>query len=115
VEIRRVDNKLKKLSTKYGTEISNAQKAVMAKSSEVPYVLDDDGEFLQFCARALPCMLFYRGREVGRRRIDRDQVKLAFANQPDVYNSVFPRRSMRAQRARGKARLNVISFNGLSR
>jgi hypothetical protein len=117
VEIRRVDNKLKKLSTKYGTEISNAQKAVMAKSSEVPY--DPSTTTVNFSNSALGRylgMLFYRGEgKSDDARIDRDQVKLAFANQPDVYKFGLPP-SLDAELnvPRGKARLNVISFNGLS-
>lgn len=117
VEIRRIDNKLKFISTKYGTAITNAQKSITDKSSEIPY--DPDATLVKFSNSALARylgMLFYRGE--GKRddaRIDRDQVKLAFANQPAVYNFQLPS-SLESELdvPRGKARLNVVSFNGLS-
>jgi hypothetical protein len=117
VEIRRVDNKLKNLSTKYGTEISNAQKSVMAKSSDVPY--DPATTTVNFSNSALGRylgMLFYRAEgKSDDARIDRDQVKLAFANQPNVYKfGLPPSLDDELSVPKGKARLNVISFNGLS-
>ncbi|ULQ60837.1 hypothetical protein K7I13_06110 [Brucepastera parasyntrophica] len=117
VEIRRSDNKLKHLATKYGAVTTNAQQAVLAKSSDVPY--DPEAVQTNFSNSALARylgMLFYRGE--GKRddaRIDRDQVKLAFANQPTVYN--FPLPSTLDDELNvpaGMARLNVISFNGFS-
>lgn len=117
VEIRRIDNKLKYLSTKYGTMITNAQKAVMDKSTEIPY--DKDAMTANFSNSALAQylgMLFYRAE--GKRddaRINRDQVKLAFANQPSLYAFPLPadlddELSVPA----GKARLNVLGFTGPS-
>lgn len=48
-------------------------------------------------------------------RIDRDQIKLAFANQLAVYPFPVPK-SINEELSipRGKARINVLSFNGLS-
>jgi hypothetical protein len=117
VEIRRVDNKIKFLSTKYGTAITNAQKAVMEKNSGIPY--DPSTATVHFTSSALASylgMLFYRAEgKSDDARIDRDQVKLAFANQPSMYSFGLPSTlDQELDVAPGKARLNVISFNGLS-
>lgn len=117
VEIRRIDNKLKFLSTKYGTAISNAQSAVLEKSSDIPY--DSSSARVEFTNSALARyigMLFYRAEGKGDdARIDRDQVKLAFANQPAVYGFPLPK-SLDDELSvpKGKARLNIISFSGLA-
>ncbi len=117
VEIRRVDNKLRYLSTKYGSEITNAQKNVMSKSSEIPY--DPEAATVKFSNSALARylgMLFYRGEGLrDDARIDRDQIKLAFANQASIYKFKVPTSiSDDLDIPAGKARLNVISFNGFS-
>lgn len=117
VEVRRIDNKLKYLSVKYGNAITNAQSAVMEKSSSIPY--DSEAARVEFTNSALARylgMLFYRAD--GMRddaRIDRDQIKLAFANQPSVYDFPLPS-SIEAELdvPKGKARLNVVSFSGFS-
>ncbi len=118
VEIRRVDNKLKFLSTKYGTAISNAQSAVLEKTSdEIPY--DSEEARVEFTNSALGrylSMLFYRGEgKWDDARIDSDQIRLAFANQPRVY-AFAPPASLPDELSvpAGKARLNVVSFSGLS-
>ena len=117
VEIRRLDNKLQYLSTKYGTEITNAQQAVMEKSSDIPY--DPGTASVTFSNSALGRylgMLFYRSEnQYDDARIDRDQIKLAFANQPTVYNFQLPD-SLEEDLdvPKGKARLNIVSFNGLA-
>lgn len=117
VEIRRIDNKLKFLSTKYGTMTTNAQKAVMDKSSEIPY--DRSAMTANFTNSALAQylgLLFYRAEgKADDVRINRDQIKLAFANQPSVYRFPLPS-SLDDEVAvpEGKARLNVVSFTGPS-
>lgn len=117
VEIRRIDNKIKYLSTKYGVAITNAQKTVLNKSSDVPY--DASAATIGFSNSALGRylgMLMYRSENKDDdARIDRDQVKLAFANQPTIYD--FPLPSSLDDELfipRGMARLNVLSFSGLS-
>lgn len=117
VEIRRVDNKLRYISTKYGTEITGAQKTLMEKSSEIPY--DPEAASVNFSNSALARylgMLFYRGEgKQDDARIDRDQVKLAFANQGAMYPFKLPSTlDDELDIPKGKARLNVVSFNGLS-
>jgi uncharacterized protein len=117
VEIRRIDNKLKFLSTKYGTAITNAQSAVLEKSNDIPY--DSSASRVEFTNSALGrylSMLFFRSEgKSDDARIDRDQIKLAFANQPAVYGFPLPS-SLNDELSvpKGKARLNVISFSGLS-
>lgn len=117
VEIRRIDNKVKFLSTKYGTQITGAQSAVLEKSDSIPY--DSEASRSEFTNSALANylgLLFYRS--IGKNddaRIDRDQVKLAFANQPHIYGFPLPT-SLNDELVvpKGKARLNVVSFSGLS-
>lgn len=117
VEIRRIDNKLKFISTKYGTAITGAQSAALEKTSEIPY--DPAAATVKFSNSALArylSMLFYRSEgKDDDARIDRDQVKLAFANQPSVYTFPLPKSlDNELSIPKGKARLNVISFNGPS-
>lgn len=117
VEVRRINNKLKFISTKYGTSITGAQSALLEKSSEIPY--DSEAARVEFTNSALAnylAMLFYRSEGLSDdARIDRDQIKLAFANQPAVYTFPLPK-SIDSELVvpRGKARLNVISFSGPS-
>lgn len=117
VEIRRIDNKLRYLSTKYGTMITNLQRSMLEQKIDVPY--DPDAAAVVFTDSALArymSMLFYRGEGLWDDvRIDRNFVKLAFANQPSMYP--FPPPSSideESEIPEGKARLNVISFNGFS-
>lgn len=116
VEVRRIDNKIKFLSTKYGTVISNSQKAVLEKSEEIPY--DPQLATIHFSNSALGQylgMLFYRSAgKMDDARINRDQVKLSFANQPHMYGFPFPS-SLEEDYSvpSGKARLNILSFTGL--
>jgi len=117
VEVRRIDNKLKYLSTKYGTMITNAQKAVLDKSGDIPY--DASATTVNFTNSALAQylgMLFYRAEgKSDDARINRDQIKLAFANQPALYGFPLPANlDDELSIPAGKARLNVISFNGPS-
>jgi len=115
VEIRRIDNKIKFLSTKYGTAITNSQKAVMGKSSEIPY--DPESATIKFSNSALAQylgMLFYRSEgKFDDARINRDQVKLSFANQPHMYGFALPSSlDDDLNVPAGKARLNVLCFTG---
>jgi hypothetical protein len=120
VEIRRMNNKLQYLSTKYGNAISNLQKSILensVNSVKIPY--DPETMRSSFSNSALGRylgMLFYRGRGLmDDARIDRDQVRIAFANQPSVYDFEIPA-SLEEELdiAPGKARVNILSFTGLS-
>ncbi len=117
VEIRRIDNKLKYISTKYKRAISNAQRAALDKKNTVPY--DPEQATVKFTNSALArylSMLMYRGEgKYDDARIDRDNVRLAFADQPSVYT--FPPPASLDDELnvpKGMARLNVISFYGPS-
>jgi hypothetical protein len=117
VEVRRIDNKLRALSTKYGTTITNLQKTMLEQEIDVPY--DSESVAVEFTNSALArymSMLFYRSEGLlDDARIDRNFVKLAFADQPKMYP--FPPPSSLDEESEipsGKARLNIIGFNGLS-
>jgi hypothetical protein len=117
VEIRRMNNKLQYLSTKYGNAISNLQKSALENSVNVPY--DPETARSSFSNSALGRylgMLFYRSRGLmDDARIDQDQVRIAFANQPSVYGFELPA-SLEEELdiPPGKARVNILSFTGLS-
>lgn len=117
VEIRRIDEKLKFLTIKYGTGITAAQEALLDNGVSVPY--DSNAASVNFSNSALARylgMLFYRAQGLyDDARIDRDQIRLAFANQPEVYKFRIPSSvDEELEIPRGKARLNVIGFTGLS-
>ncbi|MDR1637285.1 MAG: hypothetical protein LBR93_08095 [Treponema sp.] len=116
VEIRRMSNKLQNLSVKYGAILTNLQKKALEEEAAVP---PDENAPSQFSDSALARyigMLFYRGS--GRwddARIDRDRLRVAFANAPEVYP--YPEPSSLGEDLSipgGMARLNVIAFGGLS-
>ncbi len=115
VEIRRIDNKLKHLSSKYGVATTNAQRAALEKNRNVPY--DADAHSAKFANSALARylgMLFYRADGLyDDARIDRDQIKLAFANHKHVYGFPVPS-SLDEELSvpRGMGRINVIGFSG---
>jgi hypothetical protein len=117
VEIRRMNNKLQYLSTKYDNAISNLQKSALENSVKIPY--DPETVRDSFSNSALGRylgMLFYRGRGLmDDARIDQDQVRIAFANQPAVYG-FEPPASLEEELdiPPEKARVNILSFTGLS-
>ncbi|MDR1949896.1 MAG: hypothetical protein LBQ38_10935 [Spirochaetaceae bacterium] len=117
VEIRRMNNKLQFLSSKYGVITSNLQKQALESSAAIPY--DPESATVQFSDSALARylgLLFYRGiGQYDDARIDRDHLKLAFANAPSVYTYPPPQSlEEELEIPPGKARLNVIGFSGLS-
>ncbi|GHT91710.1 hypothetical protein FACS1894140_2730 [Spirochaetia bacterium] len=116
VEIRRMNNKIQFLSSKYGVITSNLQKKALEESAEIP--ADTKGE-MRFSDSALARylgLLFYRG--TGRyddARIDQDHLKIAFANAPGVYTFPLPSSiDDELEIPKGKARVNVLAFGGLS-
>jgi hypothetical protein len=117
VEIRRSNNKLRALSTKYGTMITSLQRSMLEQEIDVPY--DAEAASTAFTDSALAryvSMLFYRGENLWDDvRIDRNFIKLAFANQPSLYPFPLPSSiDEESEIPSGKARLNLISFNGFS-
>jgi hypothetical protein len=115
VEIRRMNNKLAFLASKYGIIVDNMQKTALSEGTEIPP--DPAAGQTTFTNSALARylgMLFYRGNgKLDDARIDRDQIRLAFANNPAVY-SYPPPRSLDDELPipNGKARFNVIAFSG---
>ncbi|MDR1302785.1 MAG: hypothetical protein LBK43_10010 [Treponema sp.] len=116
VEIRRMNNKLRVLSAKYGELRTNLQQKALAEGGSVPPNPEASTQFSDSALARYLGMLFYRA--VGNyddARIDRDQLKVAFANAPSVYTYPVPH-SLDEELGipSGKARLNVIGFSGLS-
>ena len=117
VEIRRIDNKIRYLSTKYGTVLTKVQQDLLSKDDSIPY--DPEAARVYFTdsafARYLGMLLYRADGNYDSARIDRDKIRLAFANQPTMYNFPLPRSlSEELDIPRGKARLNIVSFNGPS-
>ncbi|GHV60342.1 hypothetical protein AGMMS49587_01330 [Spirochaetia bacterium] len=116
VEIRRMNNKIQFLASKYGIITSNLQKKALEESTAIPPDPNGDAHFSDSALARYLGLLFYRG--TGRfddARIDRDQLKIAFANAPDIYTHPLPSSiNDELEIPDGKARLNVLAFGGLS-
>ncbi|MDR2634264.1 MAG: hypothetical protein LBC51_11695 [Treponema sp.] len=116
VEIRRMNNKLRFLASKYGELKTNLQQKALAEGGEVPPNPESPVQFSDSALARYLGMLFYRG--IGNyddARIDGDSLKVAFANAPSVYAYPLPPSLDEELRVpAGKARLNVIGFSGLS-
>jgi hypothetical protein len=115
VEIRRMNNKLAFLASKYGIMVDNMQKQALSEGTEIPP--DPSAGQAVFTNSALARylgMLFYRGNgNPDDARIDRDQIRLAFANNPSVYPYPVPGSlDDELPVPEGKARFNVIAFSG---
>ncbi|WP_157784192.1 COG3014 family protein [Treponema primitia] len=115
VEIRRMNNKLQFLSSKYGIIVDNMQKKALEEDAAIPP--DPAAGKTTFTNSALARylgMLFYRGNgNYDDARIDRDQIKIAFANNPSVYAYPAPASiDEELTVPAGKARFNVIGFSG---
>ena len=117
VEIRRVNNKLRYLATKYGVVLSNLQrKALDENLGRIPGNPAAEGRFTDSALARYLGMLFYRGAGLyDDARIDRDGLLTAFANAPGVYRYPPPASlAGELEIPKGAARLNVIAFSGLS-
>jgi hypothetical protein len=114
VEIRRMNNKLKNLSVKYGAMISGLQKAALESNAEIPANPETPREFSNSALARYLGMLFYRGTGAADdARIDRDGLKLAFADYPHVYSHPVPSSiDEELEIPPGMARLNVLGFSG---
>ncbi|MCL2067689.1 MAG: hypothetical protein FWG99_09530 [Treponema sp.] len=117
VEIRRMNEKLRFLSTKYDLITSELQqKAIEDKVDNIPSNPDAPTGFSDSALARYLGMLFYRSSGLyDDARIDNEGIRIAFANAPAVYK--YPPPSSIAGELnipRGMARLNVISFTGLS-
>jgi hypothetical protein len=114
VEIRRINNKLKDLSVKYGTMISSLQKTALESNADIPANPETPREFSNSALARYLGLLFYRGAgAMDDARIDRDGLKLAFADYPDVYSHPVPSSiDGELEIPPGMARLNVLGFSG---
>ncbi|MDR2078181.1 MAG: hypothetical protein LBP74_00485 [Treponema sp.] len=115
VEIRRMNNKLQFLASKYGIILDSLQKKALEDSVTIPPdPAAADTVFTNSALARYLGMIFYRGNgNYDDARIDRDQIKIAFANAPSVYTYAVPD-SLEEEFAvpEGKARFNVIGFSG---
>jgi hypothetical protein len=116
VEVRRMNNKARYLSDKYGVMLTNLQKKALDESAVIPPNVNAELKFTDSALARYLGMLFYRGS--GRNddaRIDRDQLLVAFANAPNVYKHPVPSSvGEELNIPPGMARLNVLGFSGLS-
>ncbi|GHV90688.1 hypothetical protein AGMMS50268_11910 [Spirochaetia bacterium] len=116
VEIRRMNNKIQFLSSKYGVITSSLQQKALEESAEIPPDPNGSVRFTDSALARYLGLLFFRS--TGRyddARIDRDHLKIAFANAPDVYTNPLPKSiEDELDIPKGKARLNVLAFGGLS-
>ncbi|MDR2864372.1 MAG: hypothetical protein LBV68_02040 [Spirochaetaceae bacterium] len=112
VEIRRMENKLRDLQTKYDV----VEQELQGESSSAA---DYTGVKINFSNSALARylgILFYRARkQYDDARIDLNWLKRAFQRQKNVYPFPIPSTiDEELKIPEGEARLNVLSFSGLS-
>jgi hypothetical protein len=116
VEVRRMSNKTRYLSVKYGVILSNLQKKALEESTPVPANSDGVSKFTDSALARYLGMLFYRSSGYhDDARIDRDQLRVTFANSPHVYAHPVPSSiDDELEIPGGMARLNVLGFSGQS-
>jgi hypothetical protein len=116
VEIRRVNNKLRFLASKYALVISNLQKKALEDAGRIPLNSREEYVFSDSALARYLGLLFHRDMgQYDDARIDRDQLKIAFANAPEVYTHPVPSSiAGELETPAGMARLNVLAFSGLS-
>ncbi|MDR0644393.1 MAG: hypothetical protein LBG05_05685 [Treponema sp.] len=118
VEVRRMNEKLEYLTTKYAAMKQKLQEEA-EKESGGSAVQSPEFQVSKFANSALGrylSMLFYRGTGgADDARIDREWLQAAYANAPEIYNFPLPASvDQELNIPSGKARLNVIGFGGLS-
>jgi len=125
VEIRRLtesSGKLSMLNQKYEGKGPDAGEYVLAQLKKIGLSVNPElpqGKSANFSNSALArylSVLFYLGEgKTDSARIEFDQLKAAFASNPNIYTNPVPKSVADIQTVpKGKARLNVISFTGLS-
>jgi hypothetical protein len=116
VEIRRMNNKLRDLSVKYGQLMTSMQKMALERGTEIPPNPEAPVKFSNSALARYLGMLFYRGAGMmDDARIDQDQLRIAMADAPAIYRNPVPS-SIADELAipDGMARLNILSFTGRS-
>jgi hypothetical protein len=125
VEIRRLtetSGKLSMLNQKYEGKGPNAGEYVLTQLGKIGLSVNPElpqGKSVNFSNSALArylSVLFYLGEgKTDDARIEFDQLRAAFASNTNIYTNPFPKSAAEIQTVpRGKARLNVIGFTGLS-
>ncbi|MDR0784273.1 MAG: hypothetical protein LBE74_00100 [Treponema sp.] len=116
VEIRRMNEKLEYLSTKYAALTRKLQEDAAKDGAAAQAPEFQISKFANSALGRYLGMLFYRGTGgVDDARIDRDWLKAAYVNAPEIYNFPLPASvDQELDIPSGKARLNVIGFGGLS-
>jgi hypothetical protein len=117
VEIRRVNEKLAQLSARYNVIITGLQqKALDDTAGRLPPNPKAAGKFTDSALARYLGILFYRsGGRHDDARIDREGLRVAFANAPAVYrHPVPPSISGELETPKGMARFNALAFSGLS-
>jgi len=125
VEIRRLtesSGKLSMLNQKYEGKGPDAGEHVLAQLRKIGLSVNQDlpqGKPVNFSNSALArylSVLFYQGEgKTDAVRIELDQLRAAFASNPNIYSNPIPKSVAELQAIpKGKARLNVIGFTGLS-
>jgi hypothetical protein len=103
------------LASRYGVIQSNLQKKALEEYSEIPSEPAENAVFTDSALSRYLGLLFYRGTgRLDDARIDRDMIKVAFANSPGVYAyPVPPSIDEELEIPEGKARLNLLAFVGM--
>lgn len=114
VEIRRFDNKIKLLSSKYEHEIYEAKR--QAENTRADIYTRPDLQFHNSALARYVSLLLYRSRgELDNAEIDKKYMESAFQTQPSLYPFAFPAAvEQEFCIPEGMARLNVLCFTGLS-
>lgn len=116
VEIRRMNEKLEYLATKYDQLTTSAEQEAAQSGGSLPSNTRPASHFSNSALGRYLGMLFYRaGGKYDDARIDYEQLKIAFNKAPDVYTSGIPSSlDEELEIPNGKARLNALLFVGLS-
>ena len=112
VEVRRINNKLVQLESKYD---KMAQKLSEAEEAEKAFYPGKSHFQDSALGRYLSILLYRNDHKWDDVRIDLEKIDRGWRLQPDIYSFSMPDFSTEKQRSVApKARLNVIAFSGLS-
>lgn len=113
VEIRRFDNKIKLLSSKYEQAIYEAKR--QTEDSQAAYTRPDLHFHNSALARYISLLLYRSRGEFDSAEIDKKYMESAFRTQLSLYPFAFPSAvEEEFYIPEGMARLNVLSFTGLA-
>jgi hypothetical protein len=110
VEIRRFDNKLREITSKYQVKIAEMQKSAAAGTANVDSKMEFHNSAL---ARYLSLLLYRAEGRLDEADVDRRLIQSAFLTQPRLYP--FPQPQSIAHEIdvpKGQARLNIAAFSG---